>query len=73
MRIHMINRRKQLGLTQDEVAELVGVNRNTISSYETGKLTPSLEIALKLKKCLKTNSDNIFLKMNVIKNDNRLE
>ena len=65
MRIHMINRRKQLGLTQDEVAELVGVNRNTISSYETGKLTPSLE----LKKCLKTNSDNIFLKINVIKND----
>ncbi|WP_154668806.1 helix-turn-helix transcriptional regulator [Niameybacter massiliensis] len=65
----MINQRKKLGLTQDAVAEYVGVNRNTISSYETGKLTPSLDIALKLKECLKTNDDKIFLKTNVTKND----
>ena len=71
MRIYMIEQRKKLGLTQDAVAEYVGVNRNTISSYETGKLTPSLDIALKLKECLKTTDDKIFLKTNVINYDKR--
>ena len=34
--------RRQSKLTQDAVAELAGVNRNTISGYETGRVRPSM-------------------------------
>ncbi len=33
--------RRQAKLTQDEAAERAGVNRNTISGYETGRVRPS--------------------------------
>lgn len=61
MREKMIKRREELGLTQDYVASQINRSRNTYTSYELGKITPSLEIALKIKKVLKTNNDDIFL------------
>ena len=33
-------KRKQLGLTQDSLAELLGVTRNTIINYENGGVIP---------------------------------
>lgn len=35
-------------LTQGELAERVGVSRQTINSIETGRYDPSLELAFKL-------------------------
>lgn len=66
MRYNMIARRKELGLTQEDVAKHIGVVRTTVSSYETGSLTPSLCVAIKIKEILKTNDDNIFLNRNAI-------
>ena len=38
--------RKELELSQDELAKMVGVSRNTISSIETGQFCPTAKLAL---------------------------
>ena len=38
--------RKERGLSQSELAEMVGVSRNTISSIETGAFNPTAKLAL---------------------------
>ena len=38
--------RKELDLSQDELAKMVGVSRNTISSIETGQFCPTAKLAL---------------------------
>ena len=63
----MIKIRKELGLTQNDVARKIGRSRSTYASYETGAITPSLEISLILKRILKTKNDNIFLNEDVKK------
>ena len=40
--------RKEKKLSQTELAELVGVSRNTISSIETGQFNPTAKLALVL-------------------------
>lgn len=40
--------REDRGINQDELAEIIGVKRSTISSYETNAITPSFDIAIKL-------------------------
>lgn len=44
--------RKKLNLTQEELAEEVGVTRQTIISLEQGRYNPSLELAYKITKSL---------------------
>ncbi len=41
-------KRKELGMTQDEVADLAGINRATLSKLETGEANPSVKLAQKL-------------------------
>ena len=38
--------RKEQRLSQDELAKMVGVSRNTISSIETGQFSPTAKLAL---------------------------
>lgn len=45
--------RKKLNITQEELANLVGVTRQTIISLEQNKYNPSLELARKITKTLK--------------------
>lgn len=45
--------RKKLNITQQELADLVEVTRQTIISLEQGKYNPSLELAYKVTKALK--------------------
>jgi len=45
--------RKKLKLTQQDLAELVDVTRQTIISLEQGRYNPSLELAYKIKTDLK--------------------
>ena len=58
-----------MGLTQDDMAKRIGRSRSTYASYETGDISPSLEISLILKKVLQTENDNIFLNEDVMQND----
>lgn len=45
--------RKKLEMTQEELANSVGVTRQTIISLEQGRYNPSLELAYKITKTLK--------------------
>ena len=38
--------RTERGLSQSQLAQLVGVSRNTISSIETGQFNPTAKLAL---------------------------
>ena len=40
--------RKRCGYTQEEMGKALGVNANTISSYERGKTQPSMEKIIRL-------------------------
>jgi len=45
--------RKKIGLTQEQLAEKVGVTRQTIISLEQGRYNPSLRLAHEITKILK--------------------
>lgn len=47
-------------LTQEELAERVGVTRQTINSIERGKYDPSLELAFKLADYFECEIEDIF-------------
>jgi len=52
--------RQQLALTQEELAELTGVTRQTIISVEKGNYIPSVRLALKIARVFKQPVDKIF-------------
>jgi len=45
--------RKKMEITQEELAEKVGVTRQTIIALEQGRYNPSLELAFRITKALK--------------------
>lgn len=52
--------RSQLNWTQEDLAQQVGVSRETISYLEKGKYNPSLKLAYNIAKALETSIDNLF-------------
>ena len=50
-----------LNITQQELAEAVGVSRQTINFIETGKYMPSTVVALKIARHFGKHADEIFL------------
>lgn len=52
--------RARYNLTQEKLAELVGVRRETIIFLEQGRYNPSLRLAHNVAKTLKTTIDEIF-------------
>ena len=53
-------RRAHNDMTQAQLAEIVGVTRQTIVALETGRYAPSLELAMKLAMTLGQSVDDIF-------------
>ena len=53
--------RAKLNLTQDQLANLVNVRRETIVFLEQGKYNPSLKLAHDVALALKTSIDNLFI------------
>lgn len=47
-------------LTQDDLAKLIGVSRQTINSIEKGRYVPSTVLALKLSKIFEKPVNEIF-------------
>ena len=52
--------RAEKGLSQTQLAELVGVSRNTISSIETGQFDPTAKLALILCIALDKKFEDLF-------------
>ena len=52
--------RVEKGLSQTQLAELVGVARNTISSIETGQFNPTAKLALILCIALDKKFEELF-------------
>ncbi len=52
--------RNKKRLTQTELAEMVGVSRNTISSIETGQFSPTARLALVLCIALDKKFEELF-------------
>ena len=52
--------RGERGLTQEGLAELAGVSRQTINSIETGRFEPSLSLALILARLFEAPVEQIF-------------
>ena len=52
--------RKEYGLSQAELAKLVGVSRNTISSIETGQFNPTAKLALIICIALNKKFEELF-------------
>ena len=52
--------RQKAGLSQEALANLVGVSRNTISSIETGQFSPTAKLALILCIALDEKFENLF-------------
>ena len=52
--------RSERGFSQQQLAELVGVSRNTISSIETGQFNPTAKLALILCIALDKQFEEIF-------------
>ena len=52
--------RKELNLSQDELARMVGVSRNTISSIETGQFCPTAKLALVICIALDKRFEDVF-------------
>ena len=52
--------RKEMDLSQDELAKMVGVSRNTISSIETGQFCPTAKLALIICIALDKKFEDVF-------------
>ena len=54
------DRRKELGLSQEELAKRCGVSRQTVNAIENNKYDPPLALAFKLARELQLTVDGLF-------------
>ena len=57
---HLAKLRSRKGISQQQLADAIGVSRKTISTVETARFTPSVVIALKLAKYFDVPVERIF-------------
>ena len=64
MREHIINRvwqlRKEKSVTQEALAEVLGVSRQTVIAIEKGNYIPSLLLGLKIARFFKKPVEQVF-------------
>ena len=61
MKTRIAELRKEKKLSQAELADIVGVTRQTITSIETGKYIASLPLAYKIAKYFGLKIEDVFL------------
>lgn len=61
--------RTKIGLSQKEMAELLGVSRATYCDYEVNPQRVKMETYLKISEILKCNLIDFFIEPNVAKSD----
>lgn len=53
--------RKEKGITQEELASILEVSRQTIGSLENGRYNPSILLAFKIAKYFNLTIEDIFI------------
>lgn len=61
MKNNIRERRKAMGLRQEDLAIRLGVTRQTINAVENEKYNPTLELAMRLALLLQTTVDELFI------------
>ena len=61
MKNHISEKRKERGMTQQELATLLGVSRQTIISLENGKYNPSILLAHNIAQLFGSFIEEIFI------------
>ena len=61
MRNNIRELRTKLNLTQEELAQRVGVRRETIVFLEQGKYNPSLRLAYDVSRSLRSEISKVFI------------
>lgn len=61
MNFELLRARKEAGLTQQELAGMVGIERSTYTRIEQAKTIPFIDIAYKLAEVLNKPVEKIFL------------
>lgn len=61
MKNHVEELRRERGLSQEEFARTIRVSRQTVSSIETGKYNPSLELAFVIAAFFGRPIEEIFI------------
>ena len=57
----LIELRKRKGLTQEQLAQLVGVRRETIMRLEKAQYNPSLKLAIDIARVVEAPIEEIFV------------
>ena len=57
---YICRRRKELGLSQEDLAKRCGVSRQTVNAIENNKYDPTLSLAFRLAKELHLTVDALF-------------
>lgn len=63
--------RKLIGLNQEDLAKALKVSRQTISSIETGKYNPSLELAFAISAYFQKSIEEIFIYEGRVENEKK--
>ena len=61
MKNHLEEIRKQHGIRQEELADALGVTRQTIGSLENGRYNPSILLAFKIARYFAMSIEEIFI------------
>ena len=61
MQNNLKHKREQQGITQEQLANLVGVSRQSIISIEKGHYVPTTILALKLASALMATVEDVFI------------
>ena len=61
LRTRMYEFRKAMNIQQAELAEMVGVRRETIGKLENGKYNPSLKLAMDIAKVFGKTVEEVFI------------
>lgn len=60
MKNFLRDERNRKNITQERLAKLVGVSRQSINAIERGRYTPSTALALKICRIFDTNVNSLF-------------
>lgn len=61
LKTKMYELRKSMNIQQAELAEMVGVRRETIGKLENGKYNPSLKLAMDIAKVFRKSVEEVFM------------